>query len=451
MEWNVNQLSEKTLKKNVMIEEGAKSFANEHDKKIREEISNRENALNEEGAKNAQLGYYSTISRSKMKVRALQEALDYTNNSAKDAICYYMEKIVNESLLLDKDEYTKLNPRYKDDIHDLCESFLESGRINENITNKDTLTLFEDASKKIPTAEKGKKMKSDEFKEKVSKEETKEAEAALKTFSKDVSKQVAKTLAKEQAQNNAIDADKTASGVSPKNEQIPQDAEPEEMNAAQQEQEMPAQEVPQEDISADPIPKKQIQFAPDGTMNINIFENKFVKDAPRTGLIESLAYNEGMEMINEGKEYNGDLALANAIMYTTVLEAFDVTGLITFTEEDKNNIIRNAGGSVPVKITKSKKMMTESGPLDPNITKEKIIEAKAKWKASREAKNNIVNEEIDLPKKEAKEEIISEALVENGEIVNANTKKLLENSYTRPIWNKEALAAAKAKWKEEHK
>ena len=33
-------------------------------------------------------------------------------------------------------------------------------------------------------------------------------------------------------------------------------------------------------------------------------------------------------MLEEGKEYNGDLALANAIMYITILETFNATSLM---------------------------------------------------------------------------------------------------------------------------
>jgi len=72
--------------------------------------------------------------------------------------------------------------------------------------------------------------------------------------------------------------------------------------------------------------------------------NKFVSDTKRQGLLESLAANEAEKMISEGRGYNGDLALGNAILYVTILETLESAGLINLTTAKKNQIITAAGG-----------------------------------------------------------------------------------------------------------
>jgi hypothetical protein len=84
--------------------------------------------------------------------------------------------------------------------------------------------------------------------------------------------------------------------------------------------------------------KTEIQMNPDGGLKV-IIREQFVKETPRKNLLETLAFNEAMEMIAEGKQYNGDLALANAVMYITILETFNATGLLTITERDYANLI----------------------------------------------------------------------------------------------------------------
>ena len=48
-------------------------------------------------------------------------------------------------------------------------------------------------------------------------------------------------------------------------------------------------------------------------------------------------------MIAEGKEVNTGLALANAIQFLTIVEAFNATGLIKSNSETYNAIIKESG------------------------------------------------------------------------------------------------------------
>ena len=75
-------------------------------------------------------------------------------------------------------------------------------------------------------------------------------------------------------------------------------------------------------------------------------ENVLVRETPRSGLLESLAVNEAMAQISEGKPYNSDACIANAIMYMTITEAMGELGFMTVDEDLYSSIITNAGGCV---------------------------------------------------------------------------------------------------------
>lgn len=76
-----------------------------------------------------------------------------------------------------------------------------------------------------------------------------------------------------------------------------------------------------------------------------------VRETQRSGLIESLAVNEAMNMISQGKEYDSDLCLAKALTYVTVLEALDEMGIMPVCDNDYCKVISAAGGK-PEKLEK---------------------------------------------------------------------------------------------------
>lgn len=84
-------------------------------------------------------------------------------------------------------------------------------------------------------------------------------------------------------------------------------------------------------------------------------ENKIVKETPRSGLLESLAVNEAMNMIKEGKEYNSEACISNALLFVTITEAMSELGLLDVTDRTYTEIIRNAGGNIINEATKKVK------------------------------------------------------------------------------------------------
>ena len=83
----------------------------------------------------------------------------------------------------------------------------------------------------------------------------------------------------------------------------------------------------------------KIKISKDGQVEVSIKE-AFIKETPRKGVLETLALNEALDMVKEGKEYNGDLAIANALMYITILETMNATGLLKLSKYDYQQLLK---------------------------------------------------------------------------------------------------------------
>jgi len=70
-------------------------------------------------------------------------------------------------------------------------------------------------------------------------------------------------------------------------------------------------------------------------------------------------------MLAEGKEYNGDLALGNALLQLTILETFNVTGLMPISEMDYKKML-----NVPAKKKKIVKEELGDAAAEPVHTDE---------------------------------------------------------------------------------
>ena len=113
-----------------------------------------------------------------------------------------------------------------------------------------------------------------------------------------------------------------------------------------------AEEVADENTISDEERNAAIEFAFKDIKKKNALNENaklFIKTTPKTGLLETFAVNEGIKMINEGKEYNGNLALANALTYITVLEAFNQSGLLTIDDAKYGDLVSLAGGKMSTK------------------------------------------------------------------------------------------------------
>lgn len=397
--YNMNNFGRNQLAKDKRLHSQAADFLKEYDNTLKESLEAKENEKKNIAMSGARFSQASAFARSKNRQVKLTEQINYNETLANIGLTEMVSEVVKEALLLDESELAKVFPEYDEHIHSVVSNFLENANINQNITNENTLQLIEYIYKKAPNAREGVSLTEDELANYIAASKPVHIDKTIKELAGDVSTRVASLMEKENKKIEEIDAEvNRAQNAQEKddenaviadlinqllngqiseedltamvqNNEISQDvfnaviaaAEPEEEEIPEEQPvEEPVEGTAQPDeLDGDPAlgetepvvpaasaPKKQIQMLPDGTLNVNIYESKFVKETPRCGLIESLAVNEAQNMIAAGKGYDGDYCLAKAIIYTTITEAMDEMGLMNVSKETYNNIIKAAGGTV---------------------------------------------------------------------------------------------------------
>jgi hypothetical protein len=426
---DLSQVSKKTVDKNKKIEAQGEQFLKEYYAKLSEEKTLLEKKKEAEILSNARFSQASPYMKNKAKTKLMEDTISYADRATTAVMTDILSTIVENSLLLDTEDYAKLNPSYKEEIKGTVKSFLESANIELDVSDKRTLTLMEYVAKSLPQVNTGVYLKEEEIIDMVKKSTPAEVMSAIDSLSGSVKDRVAGIVVREQDQAAEIEGDvqevRDAAGIpseeeaaaqdpglpeeivqalaqvgiqaTPDGQFIDQEGNPvppeaveqilmqmqqgqeggegapaegqegqmpmspeEEAMMAQQQGMAPGMEDPYADdeylayqqgtatpgFSQGAVSGQQqvvpqtankntaVEVAPDGTVKINIVRERFYQEVPRQGILESLALNEAKDMIAEGKEYNGDLALAKAIVHLTILETFNQSGLITITEMD---------------------------------------------------------------------------------------------------------------------
>lgn len=459
--YNVNSnISKNMLEKDKRLEKQANAFLNEQYAKQRADEKAKENAINEAALSGARFGYASTLERSKNRVRAVSEEVSYINNASTVARTEVLSQLVEESLLIDTTLYKELNPDYKKEIRSTVRGLLENGDIQQT-NNPDALLIMEYVSKTLPAIKDGKYLTEDDISALFKKGKPIEVENAIRNLSGDISKRVANLVEKEQKKISGVQKDLEAAGVpqeqvqeEPAEEQQPQDNASEEMPEDEEQQKIPEEQATEEEAAqqeegGEPQQGRQIHIEPDGTtsiatqngeialnqdgsMDIQLMESTLVRETPRSGLIESLAVNAARSDIEKGKTYDSDKALAEAILYTTIIETMGTTKLLNIDENTYANIISNAGGTLVeskkgdklrVKAFKLKQQAAEmeakASAIDakkdkPTINKAQLHEAMAyQWKPTMQNSGG----------NDLAERIRQKRLSQQAKILNENSKK----------------------------
>jgi len=363
---NLNQVSKKTVDTNKRIESQRDDFIKSYDKSLRDSEAAKQAKIQEEVLNNARFSQGSIYARNKNRVKSMQETITYRDRAVKAVLTEYMVRLVENSLLLDTDEYAKLNPNYKAELKETVKSFVEKADLNTDINNKPVLDILEHISKSIPDIKTGIYMEAEDIVASVQKLTPGEVDEKLQELSGDVKERVANLVSKEQGEVNKIQSDIDAivqvaedakaegsvQGEVPA-EEVSVEPTEEELAAAG---EMPVEgeeglvdEMPVEGEEDEYLdyqqsddqykPKTTVNIDPSGAVQIKIMENKFYREVPRKGILEGFALNEAIDMVKDGKPYNGELALANALTYITVIEAFNATSLLSITEQDYKRIL----------------------------------------------------------------------------------------------------------------
>ncbi len=304
----------------------------EHDAKIAEEANASLKKDNELMTESAYIGIGSSIHNKRVKTQAAERALNYAEHFATVALTEALSECVEKALLLNTDEYAKLNPNYKDEIKATVRNFLESADINENVNTKVMTSLFEAIKSETPPADLY--LTEEEEQEIVSSHIMNNAtiERNLEALKRDVCSRVANIVTKDQEALKSQEDDLSF-------------ADEKELTAAPMVPVQP-EPLPGEEEFADPdaIPegeKGQPEELPAAPVQQESL--KIVKENTKRGIVETLAINEANRMLSEGLEYNKTLALANAIKYITILETLDASGIVSIGQQGYNRILSASG------------------------------------------------------------------------------------------------------------
>jgi len=383
---DINQVSKKSVNKARKLEEQTNSWLAQHYAKIEEEKKQAEQKLQEEALSNARFSNSSPYMRNKSRVKAMQEQIAYGEKATTAVVTDVITSIVENALLLDVEEYAQLNPNYKTDIKNTVRSFLENADIEEVVKNKKTVQLIEALVASIPSSETGVYLSEEELVDVVKKSTPEELNQVIDELTGDIKSKVAEIVGKEQFE--AAELEKDIENIKQASEEMKEIAqeelgveeEPEiEEMAVEGEEELSEDEFEgfedeelsedEEDFSLEEKPeeageedeyleyqksltpgKVETEIRPDGTIKVTSFKEQFYHEVPRFGILESLALNEAIDMVNEGKKYNGDLAIANALVQLTIMETFNVTGLKKLNEQDYKKML-NITGKAPKRLT----------------------------------------------------------------------------------------------------
>jgi hypothetical protein len=348
---NLVQSGKKSLENSKRLENQANDFLKKYYDGLREEEQAKQAKLQETMIANAAFGASSVYMRNKQRAQLLEQQIRYNNRMATIVMADYLSNIVESALLVDTDEYSQLNPAYKADIRETVLSFLENADIEKSVKDKRLLTIMEHVAREIPDVKTGIYLKEEEIVDIVNRQTPEAVNQSIDSLTLDVKERVANLVSQEQAEVNDIEkqieeivaiseATKSKGQPAIPVAEVPAEEYVEEVPADAQYEEIPEDEYyeyQQPEISK---PKEtKIKISKEGQVEVTIKE-AFIKETPRKGVLETLALNEGLDMVKEGKEYNGDLALANALMYITILETMNATGLLKLSKYDYQQLLK---------------------------------------------------------------------------------------------------------------
>ena len=292
-----------------------------HESNLAEEYNAEVKRDNEMMTESAYIGIGSSIHNKRVQTLAAERAINYAEHFATVALTEALSECAERALLLNTEEYAKLNPNYKDEIKATIRNFLENADINQHVNTPVATSLFEAIKSEMPPAELY--LTEEDEQEIVSShilnKET--IERNLDSLKRDVQARVANIVTKDQeALKDQEDALTFASEK--------------ELTAA------PVVPVEPEQPMEDEMPVEDPAMAPEQPVQESL---KIVREAQKRGIVETLAINEAAQMLSEGVEYNKTLALANAIKYITVLETLDASGIVTIGQQGYNRILSASG------------------------------------------------------------------------------------------------------------
>lgn len=218
------------------------------------------------------------VKREKEKALLESRKLEYENSTAKNAFVDIMTDLVIESLLIDIDEYAKMNPNYRNDIRESVDMLVELNGVPTG-NKPEVILILENIARNIPTKEVGIYMESTDIHKAIIDNAGENIEDSIKKISVDAKDKVAEIVKDEQ--KNATEIEKDIEAIASDDKGIPAS-----------------------------------------------------KDRPAEGIVETIATNEILKAVREGRDYNSDLALANAITFVTIIESLRAAEVLDISKSE---------------------------------------------------------------------------------------------------------------------
>lgn len=342
-----------------------KLYDNEiYDNQINSGISNflsnqkaKEKALKEEvyqtSMKNAQVGsagVFADMIYSNNNVRDnARSEYSFREDFTRRVLSNVMTEIIDEALLVEKSQYLALNPEYKNEIKTRVNTMLESNKINLNIDNSKTKTILEAITAEMPVNHHAYKLMEEtdicDVSNKIMSNDA--VSAAIKDLTTDVRERVADIVTRDNIASS--DEQKFGDDLSQAVNAV---------NNSLSAETMPQTPAPETDLAGsngEVVPEAEGQPVEQGQEEQPADENPVVEESYARGIIETITLNEAQIMLKNTGTYNNDLAMANALKFVTVLEAFDATDLMNVNNQVYKKIVDSSRASIHKQIMEETK------------------------------------------------------------------------------------------------
>lgn len=342
-----------------------KLYDNEiYDNQINSGISNflsnqkaKEKALKEEvyqtSMKNAQVGsagVFADMIYSNNNVRDnARSEYSFREDFTRRVLSNIMTEIIDEALLVEKSQYLALNPEYKNEIKTRVNTMLESNKINLNIDNNKTKAILEAITAEMPVNHHAYKLMEEtdicDVSNKIMSNDA--VSAAIKDLTTDVRERVADIVTRDNIASSDEQkfGDDLSQAVNAVNNSLSAEAMPQ----------TPAPETDLAGSNGEVVPEAEGQPTEQEQEEQPTDENPVVEESYARGIIETITLNEAQIMLKNTGTYNNDLAMANALKFVTVLEAFDATDLMNVNNQVYKKIVDSSRASIHKQIMEETK------------------------------------------------------------------------------------------------
>ena len=290
---------------------------------------------------------------------------NYLTEESINALTTVLSILVESSLLVDMDDFEKVNPTIHEDIKQSVRTFVDKAGLKTDLKNPNTATLINMIAE---TVNSDTNLRSEEIERQILKKINDENVAkALDELQYDIVDKVSQIIQSDVDRIKEIRSEIDKVTENTFNSEVELDEYENDLYDVGYEEYDETEDIQE---AATRLEKENYTFSTVGGLRFDKVNNpnnqtttlksKVLKEYYCNGLLEALAVKEGMLLIESGQEYSADVALGKAITYLTILETFNATNLIEMTPKDYDNLKTLAGaGSNSFKSARINEDVTE--------------------------------------------------------------------------------------------